>query len=335
MNPLKRARTPRRVGAPRRLAALGLAAGRFRVPAAAQDASSYPNKPVRIFVPYGAGGVGDLTMRLLAQKLSDNTGQQFVIENRPGAGGSLSARGALSAPADGYSLAVTGNGQAISMTLFKSRTYDVLTDFTQVSVTGTFEMLLAVRQDSPFKTLQDVVDFARKNPGKLNLGAVNPGSTQNLSAHLFKQTTDTQVTIVPHKTTPDLVTGILRGDIDLGFDFYAGFQGALSDKQIRILATSGEAAQSAAQGRADRDRKRLAELCRDQLERPRQPRRTAGSDSAKAQRAHRDGARRSRFRSGPQAGHRHARQHARANARPHGERHRQMAQRDREGEHRA
>jgi tripartite-type tricarboxylate transporter receptor subunit TctC len=237
MYPFNRVRTPRVAG----IAALTLALlTGVSVPVAAQDASSYPNKPVRIFVPYGAGGVGDLTMRLLAQKLSDNTGQQFVIENRPGAGGSLSARGALSAPADGYSLAVTGNGQAISMTLFKARTYDVLTDFSQVSVTGTFEMLLAVKQDSPFKTLQDVIEFARKNPGKLNLGAVNPGSTQNLSAHLFKQTTDTQVTIVPHKTTPDLVTSILRGDIDVGFDFYAGFQGALSDKQFRILATSGE-----------------------------------------------------------------------------------------------
>jgi tripartite-type tricarboxylate transporter receptor subunit TctC len=209
-------------------------------PAAAQDAQSYPDKPVRIFVPYGPGGVGDLTMRLLAQKLSDNTGQQFVIENRPGAGGSLSARGALSAPADGYSLAVTGNGQAISMTLFKNRTYDVLTDFTQVSVTGTFEILLAVKQDSPFMNLQDLMDFARKNPGKLNLGAVNPGSTQNLSAHLFKQTTGADVTVIPHKTTPELVTGLLRGDIHLGFDFYAGFQGAIADKQLRIIATSSE-----------------------------------------------------------------------------------------------
>jgi len=209
-------------------------------PAGAQDAQSYPNKPVRIFVPYGAGGVGDLTMRLLAQKLAENTGQQFVIENRPGAGGSLSAKGALSAEPDGYSLAVTGNGQAISMTLFKARTYDVLTDFTQVSVTATFEMLLAVKAGSPFKNLQDLLDFGRKNPGKLTLGAINPGSTQNLSAHLFKQTTGADVTIVPYKTTPEVVTGLLRGDIDLGFDFYAGYQGALSDKQIRILATSGE-----------------------------------------------------------------------------------------------
>ena len=209
-------------------------------PTAAQDAQSFPNKPVRIFVPYGPGGVADVTMRLLAQKLSENTGQQFIIENRPGAGGSLSARGALSADPDGYSLAVTGNGQAISMTLFKARTYDVLTDFTQVSITATFEMLLAVKNDSPFKNLQDVIDFARKNPGKLNLGVINPGSTQNLSAHLFKQTTGAEVTIIPFKTTPEVVTAILRGDVHMGFDFYAGLQGAITDKQLRIVATSGE-----------------------------------------------------------------------------------------------
>jgi tripartite-type tricarboxylate transporter receptor subunit TctC len=208
--------------------------------ALAQPASSYPTRPVRIFVPYGPGGVGDLTMRLLAQKLSEITGNQFVIENRPGAGGSLSAKAVLESPPDGYALAVTGNGQAISMTLFKARTYDVLKDFTQVSITGQFEMLLAVRGDAPYKTLRDVEQAARKTPGKLNLGAVNPGSTQNLSAHLFKQLTGIDVSIVPYRTTPDLVTAILRGDVDVGFDFYAGFQGAISDNKVRIVATSGE-----------------------------------------------------------------------------------------------
>ena len=146
---------------------------------------------------------------------------------------------------------MTGNGQAISMTLFKARTYDVLTDFTQVSITATFDMLLAVKADSPFKNLQDVLDFARKNPGKLNLGAINPGSTQNLSAHLFKQTSGTDVTIVPYKTTPEVVTALLRGDIDIGFDFYAGYQGALSDKQIRNPGYIGRASRSIAQGCSD------------------------------------------------------------------------------------
>ena len=166
MNQLKEYRNPRVCMAQQRavLAAIGMTLfACLSCPAGAQDASSYPNKPVRIFVPYGAGGVGDLTMRLLTQKLSETAGQQFVIENKPGAGGSLSARGALTAAPDGYSLAMTGNGQAIAMTLFKARNYDVLTDFTQVSITATFDMLLAVKADLPFKNLQDLLDFAHKN----------------------------------------------------------------------------------------------------------------------------------------------------------------------------
>jgi putative tricarboxylic transport membrane protein len=206
----------------------------------ARSEPGFPTKPIRISVPYGAGGVGDLTVRLLAQKLTERTGQQAVIENRPGAGGLLSAKAVLEAPADGYTLGLFGNGQAISMSLFKSRPYNVLTDLTFVSITARFEMLLAVKADSPLKTLQDVVTAARKNPGKLNFGAVNPGSTQNLSAHLLKQIRELDVTIVPYKTTPDLITAILRNDVDVGFDFYAALQPVIVDNKVRILATSGE-----------------------------------------------------------------------------------------------
>jgi len=201
---------------------------------------NFPAKPIHIFIPYGAGGVADLTMRLLAQKLTERTKQQVVIENRPGAGGLLSAKAVLDARPDGYALGVIGNGQAIAMTLFKTRPYHVLTDFTFVSMTARFEMLLAVKTDSPLKTLQDVVAAALKNPGKLNFGAINPGSTQNLSAHLLKQVSGVEVSIIPYKTTPDLVTAVLRGDVDVGFDFYAGLQAVISDNQVRIIATSGE-----------------------------------------------------------------------------------------------
>src|SRR5262245_10084303 len=202
--------------------------------------SNFPTKPIHIFIPYGAGGVADLTMRLLAQKLTERTKQQVIIENRPGAGGLLSAKAVLDAPPDGYSLGVIGNGQAISMSLFKTRPYHVLTDFTFVSMTARFEMLLAVKADSPFRNLPDVIAAARKQPGKLNFGAINPGSTQNLSAHLLQQVSGVDVSIVPYKTTPDLVTAVLRGDVDVGFDFYAGLQAVLSDNQVRIIATSGE-----------------------------------------------------------------------------------------------
>jgi putative tricarboxylic transport membrane protein len=206
----------------------------------ARSEPGFPVKPIHISIPFGAGGVGDRTVRLVAQKLTERTKQQVVIENRPGAGGLISAKSVLEARPDGYTLALIGNGQAISMSLFKSRPYNVLTDFTFVSILSRFEMLLAVRADSPLKTMQDVIAAARRNPGKLNFGAVNPGSTQNLSAHLLKQLGELDVSIVPYKTTPDLITGILRGDLDVGFDFYAGFQPVIVDNKVRIVATSGE-----------------------------------------------------------------------------------------------
>jgi tripartite-type tricarboxylate transporter receptor subunit TctC len=191
-----------------------IAAGSTVAPRILCAEPAFPTKPIHIFIPYGAGGVADLTMRLLAQKLTERTKQQVVMENRPGAGGLLSAKAVLDAPPDGYTLGVIGNGQAIGMSLFKTRPYHVLTDFTFVSMTARFEMLLAVKADSPLKTLQDVVAAARKSPGKLNFGAINPGSTQNLSAHLLKQVSGVDVAIVPFKTTPDLITAVLRGDID-------------------------------------------------------------------------------------------------------------------------
>ena len=208
--------------------------------AASAQSADYPIKPVRVFVPYGPGGVGDLTMRLLAERLSQNLKQQFVIENRPGAGGIVNMTEVLRARPDGYTLGEMGNGQAISMSLFQQLSYNVLTDFAPISVTASFEMLLAVPDKSPYKSLKDLVDTARKNPGKINLGAINPGSTQNLSAHLFQQVTGAQYAIVTYRTTPDLVTALLRGDVDLGFDYYAGLTGEIGPGKIRVIATSGE-----------------------------------------------------------------------------------------------
>ncbi|MGP0093843.1 MAG: Bug family tripartite tricarboxylate transporter substrate binding protein [Xanthobacteraceae bacterium] len=204
----------------------------------AQSATDYPTRPVRISVAYGAGGIGDLTVRIVAQKLSENVKQQFVIENRPGAGGMIAMKSVLDGPADGYTLAEMGNGQAIAATLFNKLPYDVRRDFTPISVAASFPVLVAVSGDSPYHSLKDVVAAARESPGKLNLGAINPGSTQNLSAHLFRQIAAADFTIVPYRTTPDLVTALLRRDVDVGFDYYAGFEGS-SDK-LRIIATTGE-----------------------------------------------------------------------------------------------
>ncbi len=191
-------------------------------------------------VPYGAGGAGDLTIRLLANKLSQNLKQPFIVENRPGAGGIAAMRAVLGAAADGYTLGEVGNGQAISASLFQNLPYDVLNDFAQISVAASFAILLAVPPTSPYKTVKDVIEAARKAPGKLNLGAISAGSTQNLSAVLFQQVSGAEFTLVAYRTTPDLVTALLRGEVDLGFDYYAGFESTISADKLHIIATSGE-----------------------------------------------------------------------------------------------
>jgi tripartite-type tricarboxylate transporter receptor subunit TctC len=216
------------------LAAVMLAAGNTA------HAADYPVKPIRIYVPYAPGGVGDLTVRIIAQKMGENLGQRLIIENRPGAGGTIAMKSVLDARADGYALGEMGNGQAIATTLFTHLPYDILKDFAPVSVAASFPVLVAVSGASPYRSVGDVIAAARKNPGKLNLGAINPGSTQNLSAHLFGQLTGARFAIIPFRTTPDLVTALLRGDVDVGFDYLAGFEGGLADGKLRIIAASGE-----------------------------------------------------------------------------------------------
>jgi tripartite-type tricarboxylate transporter receptor subunit TctC len=205
-----------------------------------QAQSKYPERPVRIIVPYGAGGIADVTTRLVAQKVSEAMGQTFVIENRPGAGGIVGAKAVLASPPDGYTLFLAGNGSAISESLFKSLPFNVVRDFTPVSPLAEFEMLLATKADSQLDTVAKVVAYAKANPGKLNFGTIATGSTQHLSAELFKMATGVQAPIVIYKTTPELVTAILRGDVDVGFDYYAAFGPSIVNKQFKVIATSGE-----------------------------------------------------------------------------------------------
>jgi tripartite-type tricarboxylate transporter receptor subunit TctC len=205
-----------------------------------QAQTKYPERPVRIIVPYGAGGVADVTTRLVAQKVSEAMGQTFVIENRPGAGGIVGAKAVLASPPDGYTLFLAGNGSAISESLFKSLPFNVVRDFTPVSPLAEFEMLLATKADSQLDTVAKIVAYAKANPGKLNFGTIAIGSTQHLSAELFKMATGVQAPIVIYKTTPELVTAILRGDVDVGFDYHAAFGPSIANKQFKVIATSGE-----------------------------------------------------------------------------------------------
>jgi tripartite-type tricarboxylate transporter receptor subunit TctC len=204
----------------------------------AEAQQAYPSQPLRFVVPFGPGGVGDTTARVVAEKLGERLGQRIVVENNPGGGGIAAARAVLSAPADGHSLALLTNGTSVSVGLFKSLTFDPLADYAPVSKLGTFEFFITVKGDAPFRTLADLLKAARDNPGKLNLGTINPGSTQHLSAMLLKSTAGIDVAWVPFKSSGDLLVALLRGDVDVAIDAYVAFKGNFDDGKIRPLAST-------------------------------------------------------------------------------------------------
>lgn len=220
-----------------RIAAGLLAALAVAAPASAQ--SSYPNRPIQLVVPYGPGGVADVGMRIMAEKLSARLKQQVVVENRPGAAGIVAAKAVATAAPDGYSVLMTGNNNAIAVALFKSLPYDILKDFASTSTVSFFDLLIMVKADSPLKNIQDVIKAAKANPGKLNIGTINPGSTQNLAAELFKNVAGIQATIVPFRTSGDMATALLRGDLDVMFEFFTAAHGLLSDKRVVALVSTG------------------------------------------------------------------------------------------------
>ena len=206
----------------------------------AADAQNYPNRPVRIVLPFAAGGVADITTRLIAEKLGDKLGERFIVDNQPGAGGISAARSVLTAAADGYTLALVTNGTAISVPLFKSLPFDPVKDFAPISGFSLFDLTFTTNAAGPYATLGDFLKEARANPGKLNVGTINVGSTQNLGAELLRATAGINVTIIPYRTTPDTVIALLRNDVQLAVEYYATMKAGIEDGKLRLLATSGE-----------------------------------------------------------------------------------------------
>jgi tripartite-type tricarboxylate transporter receptor subunit TctC len=178
-------------------------------------------------------------MRILGDRLSTRLNQQFVIEDRPGAAGIVAAQAGAAAAPDGYTLLMTGNNNAIAAALFTALPYNILTDFASVSTAAFFDLLIVTRAGSPLHSVADLVQAARDNPGKLNLGTINPGSTQNLAAELFASSAGIKAAIVPFRTSPDMAGAVMRGDVDAAFEFYAAIDGLLADKKIVALASSG------------------------------------------------------------------------------------------------
>lgn len=200
----------------------------------------WPAKPIRIVVPFGAGGVADLTARAVGQKLGEQLGQSVVIDNRPGAGGVTAGSMVAQAEPDGYTLLLMSNGTAVSEGLFQKLPFDAEKDFAPISLLGTFDIALVVPENSRFKTLGDLLVEAKANPGKLNIATIAVGSTQNLAAELFKATAGIQAQIVPFNGTPAVVTALRSGEVDAGIEILAPIKGQISAKALRALATFGE-----------------------------------------------------------------------------------------------
>jgi tripartite-type tricarboxylate transporter receptor subunit TctC len=172
-------------------------------------------------VPFGPGGFADITMRLVGQRLSEHTGQQVVIENRPSAGGIIASEAVAKAEPDGYTLLLISNGNAVSATLFKSLPYDTVNDFAPVSTAGFFDIVILVNGDSKIGSVRELIAAAKANPSKFNIGSINIGSTQHLSAELFRSMAGIEAQTVPFKGTPAVITALRSNDVQVAFEILA------------------------------------------------------------------------------------------------------------------
>jgi tripartite-type tricarboxylate transporter receptor subunit TctC len=221
------------------MSAIAAAAISLALPDASEAESKYPERPVRIIVPFAAGGIGDLTTRLVGDRLSTKLGQRFVVDNMPGGGGVAAARATLAAPADGYTITLLTNGTAISVPLFKHLPFDPLKDFVPISSIAYFDCVLVVNASSEYRTIGDFLKAARARPGALNIGTLNVGSTQHLSAALLKWLTAANFVIIPFRSSPDAVVALMRNDVQLVIDFPTALKVGLAEHKLRPIAATG------------------------------------------------------------------------------------------------
>lgn len=223
------------------LLALVIVAAIVGVGPSARAQVPYPSRPVHLIIAYGPGTIGDVSMRILADQLSTRLGQNFVVENRPGAAGITAAEAAATAAPDGYTLLLLGNSYAISTALFKSLPYDVRRDFAPISMVARFDFLVATRKGAAFKSMKDVIASAKAHPGKLTIATLSPGTTQYLAVELLKVVAGIDVTAVPFRSSPEAASALLRGDVDIDMDSYAPLKALLAAGKIDVIATTGRA----------------------------------------------------------------------------------------------
>ena len=206
---------------------------------AAAPAADWPaEKPVRIIIGFGAGGGTDVATRILADGLSENLHQQFVIENKPGAGGSIAGGLAAKSPNDGYTLLAISMGHSVSAVMVQNVPYDPVKDFAMVGIFTNSAFVVAVPKNSPATDMKSLIAYVNKQPGKLNYSTVGLGSTQHLIAEDLRQRTQMNAQAVSYRTTGEVVTALIRGDAAFAIELFHSIRGQVDSGDLRLIAVA-------------------------------------------------------------------------------------------------
>jgi tripartite-type tricarboxylate transporter receptor subunit TctC len=206
---------------------------------AAVHAQSWPERPVRIIVPFPPGGVPDVLARQIGERLKGVFGQSFIVENRGGAGGNIGTEAAAKAAPDGYTLLVGSSGPiAINPTLYKSLPFDPVNDFEAVTLLAIVPNVLVVTNSFPAKSVAELIEYARRNPGKINYGSIGNGSSQHLAGTQFEVATGVALTHVPYKSVPQVVTDLMSGQIECMFQLVPNIARQVRNGQVRAVAVT-------------------------------------------------------------------------------------------------
>lgn len=215
-------------------------AGAALAPAALRAQPRFPERAISILVPFAPGGIADITARAVGEHMAKVLGQPVVIENKPSAGSIVASQAVATARPDGHTLLLMSNGNAVSVGLFKKLPYDPQKDFAPISTLGFFDLGIFVAANSRFANLKALLDFARANPGKLNVGTIAPGSTQHLSAKLFETVAGIETLVVPYKGSPAVLTALRGGEIDVAFEIAGPMVPQVQAGAVRALAVSSD-----------------------------------------------------------------------------------------------
>ena len=205
----------------------------------AAQAQTYPTKPVRIIVPFAAGGPADIYARAIGQKLQDSLGQTFVIDDRPGAGAVIGTEAAAKTPADGYTLLMMSNTHTVNESLLKIKPYDLLRDFTPVAAVNYSDLVMVVHPSVQASTLKEFIDLAKAKPGTLNYASSGPGTPYHMAGELFKSMAGVNVVHVPYKGSAGARTDVMGGQVQMMFDAVTTMTPLVRSGRLRALGTTG------------------------------------------------------------------------------------------------